>query len=53
MLWIKLLLIPCCKLEYKIILYVAEKKEITKININKIDLIEFKLIINKISPSKL
>lgn len=31
----------------------AEKKEIIKINNNIIDLIEFKLIITKISPSKL
>ena len=31
----------------------AEKNEIIKINSNIIDLIEFKLIINKISPNKL
>jgi len=43
---------PCCKLAYKIILYVAEKKEINKIINNKTKLIVDKLIINKISPNK-
>jgi len=32
---------------------VAEKKEINKIKINNINLMEFKLIISKISPNKL
>ena len=52
MLKIKLLFIPCCRFEYKIILQVAEKNEINKIIISKIKLIVLKLIINKISPSK-
>ena len=53
MLKIKLLLDPCCKFEYKMILYIAEKKEINITNINNINLIELRLIIKIISPNKL
>lgn len=43
---------PCCKFEYKINLYEAEKNEMKKINNKNKNLALIKFIIRTISPNK-